>query len=207
MTATRTATGATAPPTSTATGADRVRLFLPFGGILAVLVAPFLLATSGGWDGRRSFSDELGSTLGISALGVLAIMVILPARRRVFARLGADAAVRLHRHLVGVLLALIAAHVFLAVALQPSRYVLLEVVGQPWRAQAAVTSVVCLAALIALSIWRRRLRIPYAAWRALHGALAAATLIFAAIHTYGWHRYLGHGGGEVALVLLVALPL
>src|SRR4051794_562631 len=134
-------------------------------------------------------------------------MVILPARRRVFARLGADAAVRLHRHLVGVLLALIAAHVFLAVALQPSRYVLLKVVGQPWRAQAAVTSVVCLAALIALSIWRRRLRIPYAAWRALHGALAAATLIFAAIHTYGWHRYLGHGGGEVALVLLVALPL
>jgi predicted ferric reductase len=61
--------------------------------------------------------------------------------------------------------------------------------------------------LIVLSIWRRRLRIPYAAWRALHAGLAGATLVLAAIHTYGWHRYLGHGGGEIALFLLVVVPL
>jgi predicted ferric reductase len=184
-----------------------VRLLLPFSGILAVLIGPFVLAGAGGWNGQRSFSAELGSTLGISALGVLAIMVILPARRRVFSGLGADAAVRLHRHLVGVLLGLLAGHIFLAVALQPARYGLLRFVGQPWRAQAAISSVVCLIALIIASIWRRKLRIPYAAWRALHGALAAATLVLAGIHTYGWHRYLGHGGGEIALLLLVAVPL
>jgi predicted ferric reductase len=182
-------------------------MWLPFGAILTVLVLPFLLADAGGWSGRRSFSAELGSTLGISALGVLAIMLILPARLPVLARLGADAAVRLHRHLVGVLLALLVGHIVLAVALQPARYGLLRFVGQPWRAQAAIASVVCLIALIALSIWRRRLRIPYAAWRALHGGLAAATLALAAVHTFGWHRYLVHGGGELALVLLVALPL
>jgi predicted ferric reductase len=66
---------------------------------------------------------------------------------------------------------------------------------------------VSLVALIALSLWRRRLCLSYAAWRALHGGLAAATLVLAAVHTYGWHRYLGHGGGELALALLVALPL
>jgi predicted ferric reductase len=184
-----------------------VRLVLPFSGILAVLLAPFLLAGAGGWDGQRSFSVELGSALGISALALLAIMVILPARLRVLAQLGADAAVRLHRHLVGVLLAVLAGHVVLAVALQPARYTLLRFVGQPWRAQAAIASLACLVALIVLSIWRRRLRIPYATWRALHGGLAFATLLLAAVHTYGWHRYLGHGGGEIALVLLVALPL
>jgi predicted ferric reductase len=184
-----------------------MRLFLPFSGLLAVLLVPFLLATAGGWNGQRSFSAELGSTLGISALGVLAIMVLLPARRRLFSRLGADAAVRLHRHLVRVLLALLAGHIFLAVALQPARYTLLRFIGQPWRAQAAIASTACLAALIALSIWRRRLRIPYATWRVLHGVLAAATLVLAVVHTYGWHRYLGHGGGEIALFLLAALPL
>ena len=184
-----------------------MRLWLPFGAILTVLVLPFLMADVGGWNGQRSFSAELGSALGISALGVLAILLILPSRLRVLARLGADAAVRLHRHLVGVLIALLVGHIALSVGLQPARYSLLRFVGQPWRAQTAITSVVCLTALIVLSIWRRRLRIPYAAWRALHGGLAVATLALAAVHAFGWHRYLVHGGGEIALVLLMALPL
>src|SRR3954452_18353226 len=119
-----------------------MRLGRPLSALLALLVAPLLLAQAGGWTGQRSFSEELGSTLGISALSVLALALILPTRLRVLARLGADAAVRLHRHLVGVLLALIAGHVVLAVALQPARYKLVSFFGQPWRAQAAISSVV-----------------------------------------------------------------
>jgi len=184
-----------------------VRLFVPFSGVLGVLILPYVLANEGGWNGQRSFSAELGSTLGISALGVLAILVLLPSRLRALARLGADAAVRLHRHLVGVLLALIVGHIVLAVVLQPARWGLVRFFGQPWRAQAAISSVVTLVALIAVSIWRRKLRIPYAAWRALHGGLAMATLVLAAVHTYGWHRYLNHGRGTIALVLLVVLPV
>src|SRR4051812_11297451 len=184
-----------------------MRLLVPFSGVLAVLIVPYLLANVGGWNGQRSFSAELGSTLGISALGVLAILVILPSRLRALARLGADAAVRLHRHLVGVLIALIVGHIVLAVVLQPARWGLVKFFGQPWRAQAAISSVVCLAALIAVSIWRRKLRIPYAAWRALHGGLALATMFLAAAPTCGWRRSLNPGGGTIALSLLVVLPL
>jgi predicted ferric reductase len=184
-----------------------VRLLLPLGAMLTLVIGPFLLAEAGGWNGQRSFSEELGSTLGISALGVLAIVLLLPTRLDVLARLGADTAVRLHRRLVGVLLALLVGHITLAVALQPARYTLLRFFDQPLRAQAAISSVLCLLALISLSIWRRRLRIPYAAWRALHGALAAATLVLAAVHTYGWHRYLGHGAGVIGLALLTLVPL
>src|SRR3954465_12460953 len=184
-----------------------MRLARPLGAILALLIGPLMLAQAGGGTGQRAFEEELGSTLGISALCVLAIVLILPTRLRTLAGLGADAAVRLHRHLVGVLMALIVGHIMLAVALQPARYTLLRFVGQPWRAQAAITSAACLLALIAASGWRRRLRISYAAWRALHGGLAAATLVFAAVHTFGWHRYLGNGAGELGLAGLVALPL
>src|SRR3954453_9625557 len=184
-----------------------MRLARPLGAILALLVGPLMLAQAGGGGCQRSFEEELGSSIGISALCVLAIVLILPTRLRVFAGLGADAAVRLHRHLVGVLLALIVGHVTLAVGLQPARYTLLRFFGQPGRAQAAVASVACLLALIGVSVSRRRLRMPYAAWRALHGGLAAACLILAAVHTYGWHRYLGLGAGALGLGLLTAVPL
>src|SRR3954464_7898961 len=184
-----------------------MRLAAPLGALLVLLIGPLMLAEAGGWAGQRSFAEELGSTLGISARGVLAIVLILPSRLRALARLGADAAVRLHRHLVGVLLALIVGHIVLAVVLQPARWGLVRFFGQPWRAQAAISSVVSLVALIAVSIWRRKLRLPYAAWRALHGGLAIATLVLAAVHTYGWHRYLNHGRGTIALVLLVVLPV
>src|SRR3954447_954397 len=176
-----------------------MRVARPLGAMLALLVGPLVLAEAGGWTGGRAFEEELGSTLGISALCVLAIVLVLPTRLRVLAGLGADAAVRLHRHLVGVLLALIVGHVALAVGLQPARYALLRFFGQPWRAQAAAASVICLLALIGLSVWRQRLRMPYAAWRALHGGLAAACLILAVVHTYGWHRYLGLGAGALGL--------
>src|SRR3954462_8120752 len=105
-----------------------MRVLRPFSGLLAILLIPFFLANNSGWNGRRSLSVELGSSLGISALAVLAIVVILPSWVGALKGLGADAAVRLHRHLVRVLIALIVGHVALAVALQPARYVLLTFV-------------------------------------------------------------------------------
>src|SRR4051812_23982848 len=121
--------------TGPATGGDRMRMFLPLSGILAVLLLPFLLAGAGGWDGQRSFSEELGSTLGISALGVLAILVILPSRLRALARLGADMAVRLHRHPVGGVIALLVGHVGPAGAPPASRAGVLRVFCPPRRAR------------------------------------------------------------------------
>src|SRR3954454_13167 len=107
---------------------------LAFSAILVALVLPFALASAGGWGGQRSFSVELGSTLGISALALLAIVVILPTRVRALARLGADVAVRLHRHLVRVMVALLVGHIVLAVrpaagALQPVPFLRPAVAG------------------------------------------------------------------------------
>src|SRR4051794_28293069 len=152
-----------------------MRLFLPFSGLLAILIVPFLLASYGGWNGQRSLSVELGSALGISALAVLAILLILPSRLRTLKRLGADVAVRLHRHLVGVLMSLLVGHIALAVALQPARYGLLTFFGQPWRAPAAGPSGVCLFAPVAPSGWRQRARVPHAARRGPPGGGAPPT--------------------------------
>ena len=169
---------------------------------LGFVIGPLVLARAGGWHARRGFVAELGSGLGIVALGVLAYLIVLTARWAVLKRLGADVAIRLHRRLATVLLALVTAHVVAAVAADPTRVALLRFFGEPWRAQAAIGSVAALLLLGATSAARRRLGMPYALWRVVHVSLATAAVILALLHTIGWHRYLMTGVGALALLLV-----
>lgn len=175
----------------------------PRGAWLAVaaaaIVGPFLLVILTRPTPPRPFVFELGSALGIAALSLLALQLVLPARLHLLARLGADVAVRLHRHLADVLITVIAAHVAVVMVADPSRLALLSFFGAPWRAQAAVGSVVAILVLAATSILRRRLRLPYAAWRGLHVVLAGVALVFAVVHTVGVGRYLAGGPALVGL--------
>ncbi|MDQ8044258.1 MAG: ferredoxin reductase family protein [Solirubrobacteraceae bacterium] len=176
--------------------------------MLVFVVGPLVLAELGDWSGRgRGFVAELGSSLGIVALGILALELVLTARLRILASLGADTAVRLHRRLANVLLSLVTAHVLIAVAAQPSRIGLFQVFGQPWRAQAAIGSVVALLLIGVTSTWRRRLRLTYSRWRLLHLLLAVLAMVLAAVHTIGWDRYLMTGVGVGALAGLTVSAL
>jgi hypothetical protein len=88
--------------------------------------------------------------------------------------LGAEVAVRLHRHMADVLVAAIAAHVALVVVAEPANLALFDPLGAPWRAKAAVASCAALAGLIASSVLRGRLPLAYARWRGLHVLLEPA---------------------------------
>ena len=144
--------------------------------------------------------SELGSGLGIVALGLFGFVIVLPSRSRLFARLGADTAVRLHRRLATGLLALLTAHILAVVLADPSRIALFRFFGQPWRAQAAIGSTIAFCVLLVSSRYRRRIRLPYAAWRGVHVALAGGALLLATLHTVGRDRYLMTGVGLVALI-------
>jgi 3-phenylpropionate/trans-cinnamate dioxygenase ferredoxin reductase subunit len=164
---------------------------LPLAGVLAGSPPP-----------GRSFVLELGSALGIVALSLLALHLVLPARvRMVAAPLGADVALRLHRHLTDVVVALIAGHVALIVLGDPSNVALFDPLGAPWRARAAVGACAALAALIASSMLRGRLRLPYARWRGVHVTLAVTVLALSVLHAIGVGRYLISTAGLVVAVM------
>jgi predicted ferric reductase len=130
----------------------------------------------------------------------------LPARLPLVARaLGAEVAVRLHRHLADVLVAAIAAHVALLVVADRSNLALFDPLGAPWRAKAAVASCAALAGLIASSVLRRRLRLSYARWRGLHVALGVGALAFGVVHAVGVDRYLTVGPAGVVAAALAAI--
>jgi predicted ferric reductase len=172
-------------------------------GLAAVL--PLAAVLIGSPPAGRGFVLELGSALGIVALSLLALQLLLPARLRLVAGpLGADVAVRLHRHLADVVVAAIAAHVALAVAGDPANLALFDPLGAPWRAKAALASCVALAALIASSVLRRRLRLAYARWRGLHVALGIAALGLGVIHAFGVDRYLTSGPAGALTAALAA---
>jgi predicted ferric reductase len=171
------------------------------------IVGPLATARATNHHGHRSFTLELGSSLGIVALSLLALQLVLPARLRPLSRLGSDVAVRLHRRLADATIALVVAHVAVVVLAKPQRIHLLTVVGAPWRAQAAVGSAAALAMLYATSAARRRLGMRYASWRGLHTALAALAVILAILHTVGVNRYLSHGIGALVLASLTVAAL
>jgi predicted ferric reductase len=163
-------------------------------GYCLAAVLPLAAVLVGSPPGDRGLALELASAFGIVALTLLALQLALPARLGVVARpLGAEVAIRLHRHLADVLVAAIAAHVALVVVSDPSNLALFDPLGAPWRAQAAVASCAALAALIATSVLRRKLRLSYARWRGLHNALGIGALGLGLLHAIGVDRYLTNG--------------
>ena len=174
---------------------------------MAAIAGPLAIIAAREGAAPRPFIFELGSALGVAALSLLALQLVLPARLPWLSDIGAEVAVRLHRHLADIMLAAVAAHVAAVMVADPARLELLRFVGEPWRAQAAIGSVVALSVLVLTSIARRRLRLSYRWWRAVHLSLGGLALILAVVHTVGVGRYLVQGPAGWALIALTLMGL
>jgi predicted ferric reductase len=131
----------------------------------------------------RAFLVELSVALGFVGLSVLALQFALVARFKVVAApFGIDALLRFHRQISYVALAFVLAHPLLLFVADTEYLKLLNLWTAPWRARFAVTSVVALLVLVALSMWRGRLRLSYERWQAWHGLLAVAVVVLALLH-------------------------
>jgi predicted ferric reductase len=203
--------GQAKPMTTSARSAAFARRTAPRKGLCVAAyclaaVLPLAVVLVGSPPGGRGLVVELASALGIVALTLLALQLALPARLGVVAwPLGAEVAIRLHRHMADVLVAAVATHVALVVVGDPSNLALFDPLGAPWRAKAAVASCVALGALIATSVLRRRLRLPYARWRGLHNALGICALALGLLHAIGVDRYLTHGAAGMVTAGLAGL--
>jgi predicted ferric reductase len=174
---------------------------------VVVVLVPLALAALVVTGPPRTFILEFGSALGIAALSLLVLQLVLPARLPVLIGIGAEVAVRLHRRMADVMLAVVVAHVAAVMVADPRRLELLRFIGEPWRAQAAIGSVAALAVLFATSVVRRRIRLPYAGWRGLHLVAGGAALVLAVVHTVGVGRYLIQPPAGLALVVLSLLGI
>ncbi|ACG71552.1 oxidoreductase FAD/NAD(P)-binding domain protein [Anaeromyxobacter sp. K] len=183
----------------------RVGLWIALYVLLALYPLLWLAAVpapGGGGDLRQ----ELAAALGFLGLSIMAMQFLLTARFQWLAPpFGTDVVYAFHRHVTAVALAFLLLHPL--VLLGPGLGGLAEWL-LPWRAPgpvgAGVWSLYALLVLAVTSYGRRRLRLPYEAWRVLHGAAATAAVLLGLWHAAAARRLLA---GPVTRVMWIAWTL
>ena len=180
---------------------------------LAVLLGPALLAPllHGGSPPARPTGDgssllsQLSVGMGLLATSLLVCAVVLPSRVRSLTRtLGIDGVLGIHRFIGLAVTLLVGLHIILVLAAKPGNVALFDILHAPNRARAAVGATVALAALVALTVLRRRLRQRYEVWRWAHLALAGSVLVLSALHIW-WLNHLVRDTAMRALFTVLAV--
>lgn len=161
-------------------------------GIATYVVAmtlPFVVALAPPRPASRGLAVDLGVAIGFVAFAMLGAQFLLTARfPRLAAPYGLDGLIRFHR--VSGVLALVAvlAHVAILVAVAEFR-AFLNPFDDVMRAGALWMLLGALTGLVALTVWRKQLGIPYQWWRLTHGALALIVVLVAVIHIFRVHHH------------------
>src|ERR687893_2233166 len=149
---------------------------------LGVTIAPLVLAWSGMEPGR-GFLIDFSVALGFVGLSLMGLQFLVAARfQSVAAPFGMDVLLQYHRQIGYVSLLFILAHPLLLFVADTGYLALLDLTTAPLRAKMAVTSTVALLVLVALSVWRKKLRIGYELWQLTHGVLAFVVIAAALTH-------------------------
>lgn len=142
----------------------------------------------------RELLREFAVALGFCAIGILGTQfAVSPRLSRLKAPYGIDTVYYFHCKMTVVAVGLVVAHPALLIAVTPERIALLNVFTAPPAARYGVGAVVSVGVIVAISLWRTRLRLPYEAWRGAHNVLAFSILLLASLHvvntglyTEGW---------------------
>lgn len=164
------------------------------GLYLALVLLPLALLLVGPRPPAGGFWWDFALALGYAALAMIGVQFWLTARfKRATAPFGIDIVYYFHRWAATVAFAFVAVHATtLFVRYRPT-------VGSlnPLEASLPMTmgwvALLAFAALIASSLWRKRLGIEYDHWRRWHVALAVVGLAAAVVHVFGIGSYLEAG--------------
>src|ERR687898_1405098 len=149
---------------------------------LAVIIAPLVLAWSGMEPGR-GFLINFSVALGFVGLSLMGLQFVVAARfQSVAAPFGIDVLLQYHRQIAYTSLLFILAHPLLLFVADTGYLALLDLTTAPLRAKMAVTSTVGLLVMVALSVWRKKLRLGYELWQLTHGVLAFVVIAAALTH-------------------------
>ncbi len=158
---------------------------------LLFVLAPLFALLTGSFPPARNFWTEFSVAIGYSGLAMMGLQFGLTGRfRYVTNPWGEDVIYHFHRQISLVAVALVVLHPIILFMLRPGRLAMLNFFQTTWRVRFGTGSLYLLIILVAMSLWRTRLRIRYEAWHLSHIALAVAAIATGLLHMVGFGRYL-----------------
>jgi predicted ferric reductase len=180
-------------------------------GYVIVVLAPLALLAVAVKPGAQGGAVVFAAGLGFAGLSLLVLQMVASGRwGAVTASFGLRSVLSLHRQAGMLALVLVIGHVVALMVDDPARLALLNPSDAPVRAQAGMAALLAMLALAGTSVWRRRLRLSYERWRAVHVACAAVVIAGSFVHVVGVNAYLSLPAirwGVLVLVLVGVLAL
>ena len=161
------------------------------GLYLLLALAPLAVVFAGPLPPERGFWAEFGAGLGFVALAMLALQFVLTARfRGVAAPYGLDTILQFHRQagLAAVAFALL--HPVFLIISDPRYIEFLDPRIMFPRAAALIALSVAMLLIVFLTLWRKRLKLPYEWWRLTHGLLSVFVVLTALVHVLRVEYYI-----------------
>ncbi|MBN1859601.1 ferric reductase-like transmembrane domain-containing protein [Candidatus Bipolaricaulota bacterium] len=148
-----------------------------------VVAAPLFVMLVGPRPEGRPFLRDFSVAIAFSAMSVIGLQFVLTARIPSLKRpFGSDVVYYFHHQISVVAVALVLLHVLVLALDDGATWNLLAFWAAPIRARFAVASLVCLLALVLVSMFRKQLKLEYITWRITHGFLAMGAAAFAMTH-------------------------
>lgn len=152
---------------------------------VGVAIAPLVFALVGVTQPGQGFLTDFSVALGFVGLAMIGLQFALSARfTAVAAPFGMDALMQFHRQISYTALAFVYLHPALLVVADRDTLALLNPIEAPWRARLGLGALVALTLLVAASVWRKRLRLSYEHWHALHALLAVVAVVASLGHVF-----------------------
>jgi 3-phenylpropionate/trans-cinnamate dioxygenase ferredoxin reductase subunit len=139
----------------------------------------------------REFLREVSVALGFMAMALLGLQTIPTSRLKFFTKaFPMDTLYTFHHGLSIFAFLLALAHPILLFINNPETLRLLNLIEAPWRARAAVISVLAFTLLVMTSVWREVMKIKYDIWRWWHDGLSFLAIGLALYHMFKVNYYM-----------------
>ncbi|MEX0762408.1 MAG: ferric reductase-like transmembrane domain-containing protein [Dehalococcoidia bacterium] len=175
---------------------------------LLVVLSPMFLMVIDPRPPGRDFWVEFSVALGFVGLTQIAVQFALIARfRRVTAPYGIDIILRYHRQIALVAVSLILLHPIILAANNPALWQLFNPLGGTLGSRMGLSAVVALVILVALSLFRERIRLNYEVWRITHALLAVTAVVLAQVHVSMTGLYINTAWKQSMWIVFSALMI
>lgn len=139
----------------------------------------------------REFLREVSVALGFMGMALLGLQTIPTSRLKFFVQhFPMDTLYQFHHGLSIFTFLVLLIHPILLFINNPGTLQLLNLVTAPWRARAAVLSILAMLILVMTSVWREVMKIKYDVWRWIHDGLAYLAIGLGLFHMFKVNYYM-----------------